>query len=264
MTKPLLLITALSAQILPAQSYFQQPGWIGVNGSTTISVHMNRPDGQTGPVAGRPFSGSEVRHTTQTLADGTHVDHTDTSTFYRDAQGRMRTESADRVLIYDPVAGFTYNLDPKNKIYEKWPLHQGTMSTTIAVAGGSTWINSTSSAGPPPVVETTHSSRISPHAEPVAQSSTENLPPQSVNGVMARGSRVTMTIPAGAFGNDREVKVVNERWYSDELQVLVKSSNSDPRFGVTTYELTNIVQTSPDPGLFQVPGDYAERQAGRH
>src|SRR6266852_2890768 len=68
----------------------------------------------------------------------------------------------------------------------------------------------------------------------------EDLQPQVVNGIRAKGSRVTMTIPKGAFGNDRDVKVVNERWYSDDLQILLKSSNSDPRFGVTTYELTNI------------------------
>ena len=65
-----------------------------------------------------------------------------------------------------------------------------------------------------------------------------------------------MTIPAGTFGNDRDVKVINERWYSDDLQVLVKSSNSDPRFGLTTYELTNIMRTVPDPALFQPPADY--------
>src|ERR1051326_8459973 len=86
----------------------QQHGWIGLPGSgTTITIHNLRPDGQTGPVLGRPFSGTELRHTRQTLADGTHVDQNQTSAFYRDSQGRMRTESGRRVLIYDPVAGFT-------------------------------------------------------------------------------------------------------------------------------------------------------------
>ena len=67
-----------------------------------------------------------------------------------------------------------------------------------------------------------------------------------------------MEIPKknGTFGNDREVKVVNETWYPDDLQIMVKSSNSDPRFGVTTYELTDILQGSPDPSLFTIPADY--------
>ena len=93
----------------------------------------------------------------------------------------------------------------------------------------------------------------------------EDLQPQVVNGIRAKGSRVTMTIPKGAFGNDRDVKVINERWYSDDLQVLLKSSNSDPRFGVTTYELTNIMRAAPDPSLFRVPTDYSLRvEENRH
>jgi hypothetical protein len=37
--------------------------------------------------------------------------------------------------------------------------------------------------------------------------------------------------------------------------MLVKSSNKDPRFGETTYELTNIDRNVPSPALFQVPAD---------
>ncbi|HKA01147.1 MAG TPA: hypothetical protein VKE70_31760, partial [Candidatus Solibacter sp.] len=97
------------------------------------------------------------------------------------------------------------------------------------------------------------------HAEPHNSGTTEELAAQVINGVRAKGSRVTITIPAGSFGNDRDVKVVNERWYSDDLQVLVKSINNDPRFGITTYELTNIVTGAPDPALFLVPSDYREK-----
>jgi len=86
--------------------------------------------------------------------------------------------------------------------------------------------------------------------------SVESLPPQMVNGAMAEGTRTTETIPVGKIGNDRAISIVNERWFSDDLQMLVKSTSSDPRFGDTTYQLTNIVQTSPDPSLFQVPADY--------
>ena len=68
--------------------------------------------------------------------------------------------------------------------------------------------------------------------------------------------RAMTTVPAGTMGNDREFKIVNERWYSDDLQVLLKSTNSDPRFGVTTYELANIVRAEPDPAIFLVPSDY--------
>jgi hypothetical protein len=265
MTKPSLMFAvgvalaqaALLAQSSPFGSAFQQPGWIAVPGSAPVMIHMNRPDGQSGPVLGKPFSATEVRRTVQTLADGTHVQRSDSSTFYRDAQGRMRTESPTRILIYDPVAGFTYNLDPKARNAQKWPI-TGAGATSIAVVGGSTWINSGGASEPAAPVQTSRQSHgaLPMHGELVTQAATQALPIQVISGISVKGSRITMTIPVGAFGNDREVKAINERWYSDDLQVLVKSANSDPRYGVTTYELTNIVQGSPDPMLFQLPTNY--------
>jgi hypothetical protein len=84
----------------------------------------------------------------------------------------------------------------------------------------------------------------------------EELGVQTMNGVAAQGIRSTQTIPAGRIGNNRDIHVVNERWYSSDLQLLVKTVNSDPRFGVTTYQLLNIVQGTQDPSLFQIPSDY--------
>jgi hypothetical protein len=80
-----------------------------------------------------------------------------------------------------------------------------------------------------------------------------------VNGILANGSLVTIAIPKGALGNDREIRVVNERWYSDDLKVLVKSIHTDPRYGVTAYDLTRVTQGPPNPALFQVPADYKLR-----
>jgi len=272
MMKSLCFFAALAVPILSGQTAttghsFQQNGWISFPGNaSTVTVHNLRPDGQTGPVLGRPFSGTETRHTRQTLADGTNVDHIDSSSFYRDAQGRMRSESPNRVLIYDPIAGFTYNLDSEHKTYEKSPLHEGSGSTSIAVVGGSTWIKTMSEAGPHMPVESVHSTHGSApfHGEPARPPDTEDLLVQTVNGIAAKGSRITITIPAATFGNDRDVKVVNERWYSDELQVLVKTVNTDPRFGVTTYDLTNVLQGMPDAALFQVPADYRLQSNSHH
>ena len=38
--------------------------------------------------------------------------------------------------------------------------------------------------------------------------------------------------------------------------------HSDPRSGESSYRLTNIVRTEPDPSLFMVPGDYDVRDTG--
>ena len=85
---------------------------------------------------------------------------------------------------------------------------------------------------------------------------TEDLGVQNFEGVDAVGTRTITTIPADAIGNERPIEIVYERWYSKELQMIVYSKHSDPRFGEQTYRLTNINRNEPDPSLFQVPTSY--------
>ena len=47
-----------------------------------------------------------------------------------------------------------------------------------------------------------------------------------------------------------------ERWYSKDLQLIILSKHSDPRFGEQTYRLTNIKRSEPDSSLFSLPADY--------
>jgi hypothetical protein len=236
---------AAAAALLPASLMAQQLDWIPVPQANGES----RLDGQAGPIFGKPFTATEVRHSTQVLADGTKVERNDTSTFARDGHGRMRTANDKTILIFDPVAGFNYGLNLQPKTYEKAALPTKLNAVAIAVAGGRSSTSTSSGDG----------RAMTPGLPKNAV--TEELSPQMINGVQARGSRITMTIPAGTFGNDRDIKVVNERWYSDDLQVLLKSTNNDPRFGVSTYELTNIVRTEPDPATFLVPSDYRLKSA---
>jgi TonB family protein len=84
----------------------------------------------------------------------------------------------------------------------------------------------------------------------------ESLGKQSIEGVEAEGTRKTVEIPAGEIGNERPIEIVFERWYSPELQVVVMTRHSDPRFGETTYRLMNINRTEPARELFEVPADY--------
>lgn len=88
----------------------------------------------------------------------------------------------------------------------------------------------------------------------------ESLGKQVIEGVEAEGSRTTFTIPAGSVGNERAIEMVNERWYSPELQVVVMTRHSDPRFGETTYRLTNINRSEQPKSLFEVPADYTVRE----
>jgi len=94
-----------------------------------------------------------------------------------------------------------------------------------------------------------------------AEVNRESLGNQMIEGVMAEGSRVTFTVPAGKIGNAMPIVTVNERWYSPELQTVVMTRNSDPRSGETTYKLININRSEPDPSLFQVPSDFTVKES---
>ncbi len=79
---------------------------------------------------------------------------------------------------------------------------------------------------------------------------------------MAEGTRITHTIPAGSIGNEHELKVVSETWYSKDLQTVVMSKHTDPRMGESVFRLTNIQRGEPDATLFQVPAGFKVSEHG--
>ena len=197
-------------------------------------------------VKGKPFSASEERRFTQILGDGNRIETNQMNRVFRDSQGRTRVEDTNGVVtIFDPVAGTRVELNPANRTART--VNAGVLPVLNAIrvqAGEKTATKSGGKGGARGV------------AKGGTPETTETLRPQLVNGVMAQGTRSTITIPRGEIGNDREIRVVTERWVSDDLQTLIKSTNSDPRFGDTTYQLTGIVEREPDAYLFQIPGDY--------
>ena len=208
--------------------------------------------GSVATVTGAPYSGVEIRTSQQTLATGAFILRTEQSNVYRDSQGRVRRETTrkgpdgqteTRVTISDPVAGLVHELDARNK----------TAFTRPARFPGQTPTDSTGQ------VRTMGAGRR-PAAQTDANVKRETLAAQSMNGIMASGSRVTRTIPAGTIGNSQAIVTVRETWMADDLKVPLMTKTSDPRTGTTTTELTNINRSQPDPSLFQVPADYTVKK----
>jgi hypothetical protein len=85
----------------------------------------------------------------------------------------------------------------------------------------------------------------------------ESLGTQVISGVTAQGTRTTRTIPAGQMGNQAPIVITMEHWYSPELQTDVMRKETNPQFGETTFQLTNIVRAEPPASLFQVPSNYS-------
>lgn len=214
-------------------------------------------------VTGAPYTATAVTETKQTLSDGNTIDRKVQSTIYRDSQGRTRRDTTftgagpltasgqprSLVMIHDPVASTAYILHPDKKTAEQLP----------GPRNGANKANN---------MQNKFEARIQ---EEIANGTLkkEDLGTQTINGIPAQGTRYTRTIPAGQMGNANPILIVTEQWYSPDLQIIVKSTRSDPRFGQTTYTLTNIQRTEPAATLFTVPSDYSVSQApmrprGRH
>jgi len=205
-------------------------------------------------VTGAPYTATAVTESRQTLADGNTIDRKSQSTVYRDSQGRTRRETTftgagplaasgqprSVIMIHDPVASSAYVLHPDKKTAEQLPTPKG------GKHGGK--------------MQGKFEARIQ---EEIANGTLkkDDLGTQAINGMPAQGTRYTRTIPAGQMGNANPITIVNEQWYSPDLQVVVKSTRSDPRFGQTTYTLTNIQRNEPAASLFSVPSDYTVQQA---
>jgi hypothetical protein len=217
-------------------------------------------------VTGAAYSAVAVSETTQTLGDGTVIDRKVQSNVYRDSQGRTRKEttlpavgplatsgqSKSFVMVNDPVASKSFVLHADTKVATLLPAHNRGPKGKNATAG-----TTTTGAN----VETRMQAR---EQGEIASGRLQkaDLGTQVINGINAQGTRYTRTIAAGEIGNDKVITVTSERWYSPDLQVVVKSVRTDPRFGQTTYTLTNIQRTEPAAALFTVPADYTVQQGG--
>jgi hypothetical protein len=212
------------------------------------------------PVTGAPYSADITTEIVQQLADGNRIERRSTSSVARDGEGRVRREqqvtaigpilpsrNAQIVTINDPVAKVHYSLDTERKVAIQLPMPLA--AKFVGAGPDRTLFVARTEKGdlvPPPLVG----------ARQVQDARTETLGTKEVEGVTAEGTRVTVSIPAGAIGNLAPIEIVSERWYSPELQTVVLSRRSDPRFGETTYRLTNIVRAEPPAELFQLPADY--------
>jgi hypothetical protein len=238
MRKPL-VVAAMAAVMGFAETPPQSEAWFGaLTGRNSQAVTETF---RAGPVVtGKPYSAVIVTRTAQQFSNGTQIDHSETALVFRDAQGRTRveTDGGRSVTILDPVQNLSFEF----RVPDQTAKHLKGKKTSAHVAYKRPLAASNQWTVQLPKVSS------EPEQKPLGS--------QMVNGVSATGTRTTSIIAAGAIGNDKELRIEAERWYSPDLQVLVKSTYSDPRFGTTTYELTRISRSAPDPALFQVPAGY--------
>jgi len=203
-------------------------------------------------VTNAPFSAQVTHETVQVLSDGTRVDRKETGSIARDGVGRTRQDitlpaigplaASGQVphlaFIRDPAAGKNYILNENKKTAM-------IISRPAGAKGQGRWMmRQKMKGGQNPDVQTV------------------SLGTKTMDGLTVQGTRRTRTIPVGQIGNDKPIVISREEWYSPDLQMVISSTRTDPRFGTTTFQLTNISRSEPAQSLFMVPQDYTVKSGG--
>ncbi len=218
-------------------------------------------------VTGAPYSAVEVLTIQEKFADGNSVNTTTSVQRARDSQGRTYTSEVvtppaasgkaafTRVTISDPVAGYRYELNSSTMIAV-----QSRIPTGGRGPGGGSAVRTAGpggARGPNPAAALGTVTR--PNGAVVTTSSNGTA---SVNGVLATHTLVTEVIPAGAIGNAAPITTSRTTYVSTDLKLPVQIKTSDPRFGTSDMELTNLSTGEPSAALFAVPAGYTVKKAG--
>jgi hypothetical protein len=241
----------------------------------------------TEPVTGAPYSAEAITDVVQQLFDGNRIVRQNKAQISRDSNGRTRREQGfamfgplvngphaeemRNVQISDPANGSMVMLDLKGRTAHKMPAAPRLMLRNKIAginAGGGVNVDKLEKfemavppPPPPPPPPGAMGGVMFHRVDAIAamrgeKPVVESLGTQFMEGVAVEGTRTTHTIAAGEIGNEQPINIVSERWFSPDLKVLVMSRQSDPRFGETTYRLTNITRAEPSPQLFEIPADF--------
>jgi hypothetical protein len=236
---------------------------------------------ETQVVKGKAYSADTSTETVQTLADGNRIAHRTLSKFYRDSEGRTRREETFgnvdaehpsphevKVFIDDPVSGTALVLDPGSKTLEKLQRTRDFLDAPRNEADGAQITlkvvkdSETNGQVAPSMVMLNRKHSSNPDDVPLIIAdenrniSKEDLGTRTIEGVDCIGTRQTSTIPAGAIGNEMPILIVTETWTSEAIGAVVESISDDPRYGKTTYQLTNVQLSEPPRSLFEPPANF--------
>jgi len=261
-----LLFVLLTPGKLPGQ---EQSDGIGMEGHIRHGILVFETAVVAGPwtgssvITGKPFSAVQVSEHTETLANGARIQQTwESAMLYRDSLGRTRTERftyagalplhteepGHRLIrIEDPVAGYVYVLDSKNRIAHRLKIL--TDAEAAKQARSAERVEAT-----PPTRRMVANPDSNPPPRPEIKQ--EALGKEVTDGVEVAVRRITMTTPTGLDGNDQPLVRICENHYSEDLRLTMLSQCSDPRAGDSVTRLEKLERTDPDPVLFQVPADY--------
>jgi hypothetical protein len=232
---------------------------LGLTGTLAVSAgNMLVEDPPT--IAGAPFSGVVNVQSTTHFADGNQIVRTNVVRYFRDGQGRTRTErqglgvltgsvtGVSVVTIIDPVKSQRINLFPTQQLASVMKLPQGMVHAATVSACHSDTV--------PPFALLGIGMALGAGQYTEATTSTVSLGQKVVNGLSATGCRIVRTIPEGVLGNEKPITSTTEQWVSSDLGVAVQVAETSSIGGSVTVNLEQAVLSEPEASLFTVPTQY--------
>lgn len=241
-----------------------------VGGFVASSLATAGPLAEEPPAtAGAPFSGVLSLESTTMFSDGNQIVRTRTVKYYRDAQGRTRTERAPvnnganasstpvrLVEINDPVSGERYFLMPALKVAQAIKLRLGAQVPASAAPSP----EDAATDEDPSFALLGLNMAMGAGNRTEASMATTSLGQKVINGLNATGTRVVRTFPVGVLGNNKPITSTVEEWVSTDLGVVVQMTQSSSVGGSITASLNNVSRAVPDESLFAPPSDYRVNQ----
>jgi hypothetical protein len=199
------------------------------------------------PVPGTPFSAVVQIESTQFLPDGTSARRKSIANIARDSQGRIYNErraflpssvtGTPEVLsshIFDPETRLSTFLNPFSHLARQQTLPERPAEAPTAAPA----------------------SRLTTDGTGNPFFKQEDLGTDTMENLTVHGMRETRTIPAAVTGTGKNMVVISEYWYSDELHMNMLTKHNDPRTGIQVVTITQVNRSEPEPALFQVPQGY--------
>lgn len=212
---------------------------------------LHAPDGNSftrivsifiAPIPNMPFSATVGTEWTRPTSDGATIVVKNHRLVARDSQGHVFEERRRFVPADSSAPSLLFQTD-----YVDPTRH------TRTVCFPSSKVCDTYSLFAPPNMATLPTG---PMADGKHYLSRADLGKGEVENLETVGTRETITTNPGTAGNDREVTLTKEFWYSPKLGINVVVKRMDPLQGTQLFVVSNISLTEPDARLFVVPTEY--------
>lgn len=194
------------------------------------------------PISNAPFTATDTTEWTRQTSDGATIMVKNHRMVARDSQGHVFEERRRFVPADSNAQSLLFQMDYVDPVRH---------TRTVCLPASSTcdvhdFYEPVSTSTVP----------VGPIADGKHYLSREDLGKSETEGLETIGTRETITTNPGTVGNDREVTLTKEFWYSPKLGVNLLVKRMDPLQGTQVFTVSNVSLAEPDARLFVIPAKY--------